>query len=297
MYKVKCDGCGLESSSRRESGDHWAPDERRATLRQCSGTWRLVDEQPAKVKCDGCGRVTEYRGTAGGIQPDTAADHGRLGAPTVQCTGTWRLVDEQPAKPPLTVQEAEKLVVCQKEGHRRDGSAWARIDPANIWCSVHSWDFHAEDGCGHCHLEAAAVKAGAAIDAIALGQKKPALSGDSNRPQQACDVCGDGVRRLGTWKWHCDAHRVALAKQLPPHPAEPRWPVEALARALFDHRMLEEAMERSEYDEDTGIVEQVEIHDPRREHVLDVMWAKTKPVERRAAETMATRLVARMKNK
>lgn len=266
----------MESSSRRESGDHWAPDERRATLRQCSGTWRLVDEQPAKVKCDGCGRVTEYRGTAGGIQPDTAADHGRLGAPTVQCTGTWRLVDEQPAKPPLTVQEAEKLVVCQKEGHRGDGSAWTRIDPANIWCSVHSWDFHAEDGCGKCHLEAA---------------KATERQGKTEPSRRPCPLCV-GCQFYSGHGGPCSV-QLSAGYSYTPHPAEPRWPVEALARALFDERLEFEAVciaDPADIETDTPSTANVN-------RVLGIMWAQTKPAERLDAERMAKCLIDRMKNK
>lgn len=75
----------------------------------------------------------------------------------------------------------------------------------------------------------------------------------------------------------------SFCRREPPRPAEPRWSAEALARVIFEDWLTEEA---------ACIMDQQSPFDS----VIDVMWAKTKPAERLAAERMANRLVERLIN-
>lgn len=238
----------------------------------------------AKVRCDGCGSNAEGVGLGDG-------PHYGCGV-----LGTWRLVDEQaptaltvtrlveipglqrqPAKPPLTVQQAESLIE-EQEGNSfgPDG----RHRKQRQTCGKHHW-FHDEEGCGKCHLEAA--KAMEKVEMSVAGAATP-------------------VDPVADWLNASTSIAKAPMRAVPqrnPHPAEPRWPADALARAIFEERVHDAVKLACEWPEWACIADfKVDSpQDQKRRHVLDVMWAKTKPAERREAEAMATRLVARMGRK
>lgn len=241
-----------------------------------------------KVQCDGCGRCWD-------------AVINVHGARHLGCAGHWRLVDEQPAKPPLTVQEAEarlvelEVVAIARKARERQCKTYPMLQ-------ARGKDLAAQSATP----TTAATTADTTDKPAMSGQEKPAL------PLPWCKTCNCGgheAKYCGLFDKPCAVINCALGRnhdgehsaQRAPHPAEPRWPVEALARAIFDDWLTEEAACIADpvdpvVPSECGITIRVSSR-AAIDRVLDVMWAKTKPAERREAEAMATRLVERMGNR